>query len=76
MICTADNTRGHHFGRNNYQPGANHVPPAPAQRQPERFLLLMLVGGMFRGRRELLTKTTKVCVAGIEQSKPEYHLRR
>lgn len=31
---------------------------------------------MFKGQTGLLTKTTKVCVAGIEQSKSEYHLRK
>lgn len=76
MMRTADNMKGHHFGTNNYQLGANRVPPASTQRETERFLLLMLVGGMFKGQIELLTKTTKVCVAGIEQSKPEYHLRK
>ena len=31
---------------------------------------------MFKVEMELLTKATKVCVAGIEQSKPKYHLSK
>lgn len=75
MLPDAESNQEHPDDYKNMSPWP-HIKNMQFEKNTEEFVPLMLVGEMLEVKTELLTKTTKVCVAGIEQSKSKYDLHK